>query len=148
MTLQTAAGIGGSNRAALYRSDIEFSGERDRQDRESMVWCRARRIVDAYDAYCEEHEAYEPDDMPDGRLPSPDWCYTQMGDDDDEVNPYIVLADAKGILAVYFVYEGPTEDGAENDSKLQALPRCLWPQSLVDEFAENVLGDRELVGNA
>jgi hypothetical protein len=133
MTLETAHGVGGSNDAIIYQSDAENQGPNARRERESAVWSRARRIVDAYDAYCEEHEAYEPDDMPDGRLPSPDWCYTQMGDDDNDVNPYIVLADSGGIIAIYFLYEGPSEDDEENSKKLLRLPRKLWPLSIVKQ---------------
>jgi hypothetical protein len=144
--IETASGVGGSNSAVIYQSDVENAGERDRQDREGMVWCRARLILDAYDAYCEEHKAYGPDDSPHGRWPSPDWSYTHVLEDDD--NSYVVLADAMGILGIYFVYRGPTEDGESDDGKPQRLPRCLWPQQWVNEFAENVLGDREPVGNA
>jgi hypothetical protein len=143
--IETTSGVGGSNRAALYRSDIEWVGEKFREDRDSAVWSRARMILDAFDAFCEEHKCRSWEETPDGRWPSPDWSSTQALEDDD--NDYVVLADANGIIDIYFRYQGPSEDD-EDDGKLQRLPRCLWPQSWVDEFAENVLGDREPAGNA
>jgi hypothetical protein len=145
MNLQTASGIGGSNRAITYASDIEYPGDKFREEREDAVWSRARLIVRAFDQFCAEFNVGSWEDADDGRWPAPAWCFTALVEDDHQV--HVVMADDKGILAVYFEYCGPSEDG-ESDGKLQRLPRCLWPQELVNELAENVLGDREPQGRA
>jgi hypothetical protein len=105
MTLETASGVGGSNAAVTYLSDIEWNDDKSREEREDAVWSRARLILRAFDSFCAEHKAYSWDMAPREGWPSPNWSYTLTHDGKTFVTLGKANSTGRAVMTSVAIYE-------------------------------------------